>query len=103
MDHDLIRAYMQQRREPGTPRFQREVEAMIGRYASVRAAHWPRQEKDFAGSGSDRLRSDCRCQAVTPIRAFLSTSFFPIDRADHVRTLARSFFWISHCWRQPWL
>jgi putative transposase len=55
MDHDLLRAYMQQRRELGTPRFHREIEAMIGRCASVRAAYRPRQGKDLAGSGSDRL------------------------------------------------
>jgi hypothetical protein len=38
MDHDLIRAYMQQRREPGTPRFHREIEAMIGRCARERTS-----------------------------------------------------------------
>ncbi|MGB5939658.1 MAG: transposase [Rhodanobacter sp.] len=37
----------------GTPRFQREIEAMIGRCASVRAAHRPRRNKDAFGTGSD--------------------------------------------------
>ncbi|MDW2982275.1 transposase [Rhodanobacter sp. KK11] len=48
-----IRAYVQQQRALGTPRFQREIEAMIGRCASVRAAHRPRRNKDAFGTGSD--------------------------------------------------
>jgi putative transposase len=46
-----IRAYVQQQRALGTPRFQREVEAVIGRCASVRAAHRPRQKRDVTRSG----------------------------------------------------
>jgi putative transposase len=50
-----IRAYVQQQRALGTPRFQREIEAMIGRCTSVRAAHRPRRNKDAFGTGSDPL------------------------------------------------
>ena len=50
-----IRAYVQQQRALGTIRFQREIEAMIGRCANVRAAHRPRRDKDAFGKGSDPL------------------------------------------------
>lgn len=50
-----IRAYVQQQRALGTPRFQREIEAMIGRCTSVRAAHRPRRNKDAFGTGSAPL------------------------------------------------
>ena len=51
-----IRAYVQQQRALGTPRFQREIEAMIGRCARVRAAHRPRRGESAAiGTGSDPL------------------------------------------------
>jgi putative transposase len=50
-----IRTYVQQQRALGTPRFQREIEAMIGRCASVRAAHRPRRNKDAFGASSDAL------------------------------------------------
>jgi putative transposase len=50
-----IRAYVQQQRALGTIRFQREIEAMIGRCASVRAPHRPRRGKDAFGTGSDPL------------------------------------------------
>jgi putative transposase len=48
-----IRAYVQQQRVLGTPRFQREIEAMIGRCASVRPAHRPRHSSESDGTGSD--------------------------------------------------
>jgi putative transposase len=48
-----IRAYVQQQRALGTPRFQGEIEAMIGRCTSVRAAHRPR--RNTIGTGSDPL------------------------------------------------
>lgn len=38
-----IRAYVQQQRALGTPRFQREIEAILGRCAQVRPAHRPRK------------------------------------------------------------
>lgn len=44
-----ILAYVQQQRVLGTPRFQREIEAMIGRCASVRAAHRSRRQNGAAG------------------------------------------------------
>ena len=51
-----IRAYVQQQRALGTPRFQREIEAMIGRCTRVRAAHRPRRGESAAiGTGSDPL------------------------------------------------
>lgn len=51
-----IRAYVQQQRALGTPRFQHEIEAMIGRCARVRAAHRPRRGESAAiGTGSDPL------------------------------------------------
>jgi putative transposase len=50
-----IRAYVQQQRALGMPRFQREIEAMIGRCANVRAAHRPRRNKDAFGTSSDPL------------------------------------------------
>ena len=48
-----IRAYVQQQRVLGTPRFQREIEAMIGRCASVRPAHRPKRSNKSGGTGSD--------------------------------------------------
>ena len=53
-----IRAYVQQQRVLGTPRFQREIEAMIGRCTSVRPAHRPkrpRRRSELDGTGSDPL------------------------------------------------
>jgi len=53
-----IRAYVQQQRVLGTPRFQCEIEAMIGRCASVRPAHRPkrpRRRSELDGTGSDPL------------------------------------------------
>lgn len=50
-----IRAYVQQQRALGTPRFQREIEVMIGRCASVRAAHRPRRDRHDRVTGSDTL------------------------------------------------
>jgi len=38
-----IRAYVQQQRALGTPRFQREIEAILGRCVEVRPAHRPRK------------------------------------------------------------
>jgi putative transposase len=40
-----IRAYLQQQRALGSERFQRQVEAMLGRCAQVRPAHRPVAEK----------------------------------------------------------
>lgn len=50
-----IRACVQQQRMLGAPRFQREIEAMIGRCASVRPAHRPRRSSESEGSVSDPL------------------------------------------------
>ena len=50
-----IRAYVQQQRVLGTPRFQRETEAMIGRCARVRPAPRPRRDRTSGGTGSDPL------------------------------------------------
>ncbi|WP_445147007.1 transposase [Dyella sp. Tek66A03] len=50
-----IRAYVQQQRALGTPRFQREIEAMIGRCAGVLAAHRPRRDQGAIVMGSDPL------------------------------------------------
>ena len=50
-----IRAYVQQQRLLGTPRFQREIEAMIGRCASVRPAHRPKRSNKSGETGSDPL------------------------------------------------
>ena len=50
-----FRAYVQQQRALGTPRFQREIEAVIGRCASVRPAHRPRRIEKVGGTGSDPL------------------------------------------------
>jgi putative transposase len=48
-----IRAYVQQQRVLGTPRFQREIEAMIGCCANVRPAHRPKHSNKSGGTGSD--------------------------------------------------
>jgi putative transposase len=50
-----ICAYVQQQRALGAPRFQREIESMIGRCSSVRAAHRPRRNKEATGTGSDPI------------------------------------------------
>lgn len=48
-----IRAYVQQQRVLGTPKFRREIEAMIGRCTSVRPAHRPRRRSELDKKGSD--------------------------------------------------
>ena len=61
-----IRAYVQQQRVLGTPKFQREIEALIGRCTSVRPAHRPkrpRRRSELDGTGSDPL---CSCSFLHP-------------------------------------
>nr|WP_255482756.1 hypothetical protein [Rhodanobacter sp. MP7CTX1] len=50
-----IRTHVQQQRAMGTPRFQREIEMVIGHCANVRAAHLPRRNEDAFGTSSDPL------------------------------------------------
>ena len=49
-----IRAYVQQQRVLGSPRFQLEIETMLGRCASVRPAQRPRRSSESDGTGSGR-------------------------------------------------
>jgi putative transposase len=42
-----IRTYVQQQRVLGTPAFQMQVEARLGRYAKARPAHRPRRDSDM--------------------------------------------------------